>query len=156
MSEKHSEISQPTSRSGNNTQQNSTGDKDSDSQGAKALGSTTFKNNLTGATIANFANQLSGNARQQANQYVKLTEQKQTLAEAAEEIQKLLKQLEVSNPGATEHEKITHVNNETTPNFKSRVVGALQAGSEVAIEEFLDNPYVNVGKAIVKGWLKPE
>jgi hypothetical protein len=35
-------------------------------------------------------------------------------------------------------------------------VGALQSGSEAAIEEFLDNPYINVGKAIIKGWLQLE
>jgi len=84
------------------------------------------------------------------------SEQKKTLAEAAEEIQNLLRQLEQVNPAATETEKIAYVNYETTPSLKHRVVGALQAGGETAIEEFLDNPYVNVGKAIVKGWMKPE
>ncbi|MFB2896422.1 hypothetical protein ACE1CI_26220 [Aerosakkonemataceae cyanobacterium BLCC-F50] len=83
-------------------------------------------------------------------------EQKQTLTEAAKEIQKLLKQLEANNPTATEGEKIAYVNDETSPGFKLRVVGALTAGGEAAIEEFLDNPYVNIGKAIVKGWIKPE
>ncbi|MFE1748272.1 hypothetical protein [Coleofasciculus sp. H7-2] len=74
------------------------------------------------------------------------------LAEAANEIQQLLKQLEKTN--LTEAEKIAYVNDETTRSFKRRVVGALQAGSEAAIEEFLDNPYVNIGKAIIKGWMK--
>ena len=83
-------------------------------------------------------------------------EEKKTLAEAAAEIQKLLKQLEETNPTATEDDKIIYVNDETTPSFKRRAVGALQAGGEAAIEEFLANPYVNVGKAIVKGWIKPE
>ncbi|UNU27438.1 hypothetical protein D0A37_13675 [Microcoleus vaginatus HSN003] len=68
----------------------------------------------------------------------------------------MLKQLEKTNPTATEAEKIEYVNDETTPSFKRRVVGALQARGESAIEEFLDNRYVNVGKAIVKGWIKPE
>lgn len=81
---------------------------------------------------------------------------KQTLAEAAAEIQLLLKQLEKDNPVATEGEKIAYVNNNTPSKLRDRVIGALQAGSEAAIEEFLDNPYVNLGKAIVKGWLKPE
>ncbi|HIK29967.1 MAG TPA: hypothetical protein IGS17_10070 [Oscillatoriales cyanobacterium M59_W2019_021] len=67
-----------------------------------------------------------------------------------------MKQLQQSNPTATDAEKVAYVNDETTPSFKRRVVSALQAGGEVAIEEFLDNPYVNVGKAIVKGWIKPE
>lgn len=84
------------------------------------------------------------------------SEQKKSLAEAAAEIQKLLKHLERNVPNATDSDKIAYVNDETSPSFKRRVVGALQAGSEAAIEEFLDNPYVNVGKAIVKGWIKPE
>lgn len=118
--------------------------------------SETFNNDLHGANIANFANNVSDDARQQANQHIHISEQKPTLAEAAKEIQKLLKQLEITNPTATEVDKIVYVNDETTPKFKRRVVGALQAGGEAAIEEFLDNPYVNVGKAIVKGWLQLE
>lgn len=94
-------------------------------------------------------------ARSDNNTFIQ-AEQKKTLAEAAAEIQKLLKQLEQSNPTATDFDKIVYVNDETTPSFKRRVVGALQAGGEAAIEEFLDNPYVNVGKAVVKGWIKPE
>jgi len=84
------------------------------------------------------------------------SKEKRTLAEAAAEIQKLLKQLEQTNPTVTDSEKIAHVNDETTPSFKRRAVSALQACGEAAIEEFLDNPYVNVGKAIIKGWIKPE
>ncbi len=95
---------------------------------------------------------VTGNVVAQASQ----SEQKQTLAQAAAEIQKLLKQLEQANPTATDNEKIDHVNDETTPSFKRRVVSALQAGGETAIDEFLDNSYFSVAKATVKGWLKPE
>jgi hypothetical protein len=94
-------------------------------------------------------------ARSDGNAFY-ISEHSKTLAEAAAEIQQLLRQLEQTNPSAMESEKIAYVNDETTPSFKRRVVGALQAGGEAAIEEFLDNPYVNVGKAIVKGWVKPE
>ena len=87
---------------------------------------------------------------------VQQSEQKQTLADAAKEIQQLLKQLDKNNSTATEAQKVAYVNDETTPSLKRRVVGALQAGGEDAIEEFLDNPYVNVTKAIVKSWMKPE
>ena len=118
--------------------------------------SETYNNDFRNATIANIANKLVDNARQQANQNIYATEQKQTLIEAAAEIQKLLRQLEESNPNATEVAKIVYVNDETTPSLKRRVAGALQSGGEAAIEEFLDNPYVNVGKAVVKGWIKPQ
>ncbi len=97
------------------------------------------------------------NSRSDGNTFnVFQSEQKQTLAQAAADIQKLLKQLEQDNPTATDSEKINHVNDETTPSFKRRVVSALQAGGETAIDEFLDNPYFSVAKATVKGWLKPE
>lgn len=84
------------------------------------------------------------------------SEQKVTIAEAAAEIQQLLKELEKKNPTATEGEKIAYVNVATNPNIKQRAIAALKAGGETAIEEFLDNPYVNVAKAIIKGWIKPE
>lgn len=118
--------------------------------------SETFNNDLRGTNIANFANKVSDNGRQQANQHIHLSEQNKTLAESAAEIQQLLKQLEATNPTATEAEKVAYINDETTPKFKRRAIGALQAGGEAAIEEFLDNPYVNLVKAIIKGWINPE
>lgn len=84
------------------------------------------------------------------------SEQKQTIAEAAAEIQKLIKQLEQNNPIATEAEKVDYVNDETTPSFKRRVVGALQASGEAAIDEFLENKYIKIAKATIKGWLQPD
>jgi hypothetical protein len=82
------------------------------------------------------------------------SERKQTLAEAAAEIQQLLMQLEKSNPTATEAEKVAYVNHETPPALKSRVASAVKAGSEAAVDTILDNsPYVNVVRAIVKGWI---
>lgn len=85
------------------------------------------------------------------------SEYKRTLFEAAAEIQQLLKQLEQTNPSATKFEQITYINDETTPSFKRRVVGALQASGEAAIDEFvLENKYLKVVKAAVKGWLQPD
>ena len=93
-------------------------------------------------------------ARSDNNTFIK-SEQKRNLAEVAAEIQQLLKQLETTNPSANEVEKISYVSDETSPSFKRRAVGALKAGGEAAIEEFLDNPYVNVAKAIIKQWVQP-
>jgi uncharacterized protein YjbI with pentapeptide repeats len=56
--------------------------------------SETFNTDLREANVANFANKLQDNARQQANQHNYAPEQKQTLAEAAAEIQQLLTQLQ--------------------------------------------------------------
>jgi hypothetical protein len=120
------------------------------------FGKNAIMNNNAGDTYnVGQAGAVGRNASSDNNKFFQ-SEQKQTLAEAAEEIQKLLKQLEHSNPSATEVEKIAYVDDETTPSFKRRVVSALKAGGESAIEEFLDNPYVNVGKAVIKGWFQPE
>lgn len=84
------------------------------------------------------------------------TQERQTLAEAAAEIQRLLKQLEETNPTATEPEQVAYVNIATKQDLKQRAVGALKAGGEAAIDEFvLENKYLKVVKAVVKGWLQP-
>jgi hypothetical protein len=81
-------------------------------------------------------------------------ERRQTLAEAAVEIQQLLMQLEKSNPTATESEKVAYVNDETPPALKSRVASALKAGSISAVDTLVDNsPFSSLVKAIVKGWI---
>ncbi|MBD2017066.1 pentapeptide repeat-containing protein [Microcoleus sp. FACHB-53] len=110
-------------------------------------------------SIGSYVDTAQSGSRQQgqAIQHNYAPEQKQTLAEAAAEIQQLLQQLEQTNPSATEAEKIEHINDETTPKFKKRVVGALQATGEAAIDEFvLENKYLKVAKAAIKGWMKPE
>jgi hypothetical protein len=83
------------------------------------------------------------------------SEQKQTLAEAADEIQKLLKQLEETNPSATESQQIAYIDIATKPDLRQRAIAALREGGETAIEEFfLENKYLKVGKAVIKGWLQ--
>jgi uncharacterized membrane protein YgaE (UPF0421/DUF939 family) len=115
-----------------------------------------YTNNLQGATVANMANTVKDNARQQANQYIHLSEEKRTLAEAANEIQQLIQQLEKTNPTATEAEAIAYINDETKPSFKRRASSALQSLGETAIDEFvLENKYLKVVKAAIKGWVKP-
>ncbi|WP_424100229.1 HEAT repeat domain-containing protein [Moorena producens] len=90
-----------------------------------------------------------------ANQYNYASEQKQTLTEAAAEIQGLLKQLEQSNPNATDLEKTAFVNIAIPASTKQRLLSALESGGKEALKELLDNPYVNVGMAIVEGWQNP-
>jgi hypothetical protein len=79
---------------------------------------------------------------------------KQNLAEAAAEIQDLLKQLEKSNPNATELEQASYITI-VKPAIKERVIAALKEGGETAIDEFvLDNKYLKVIKSIVKSWMQ--
>ena len=83
------------------------------------------------------------------------TAQKQSLAEAAAEIQRLLKQLEETNPTATETEQVAYLNIATKPDIKKRTIAALKEAGETAIDEFvLENKYLKIVKAAVKGWLQ--
>jgi uncharacterized protein YjbI with pentapeptide repeats len=109
-----------------------------------------------GSNFGNFVDTAQDGSRQQSIQHNYAPEQRQTLADAAAEIQRLLKQLEESNPTATETEKKAFVTAAIAPEHRSRVVRALQAGGEKALEEFLKNPYVNVATAIIKEWQKAE
>ncbi len=84
-----------------------------------------------------------------------ISEQKQSIAEVFSEIERLLKNLAEENPAATESEQMAYVDLSTTPAFKQRTVAALKAGGESAIDELLlENKYVKIGKAILKGWLQ--
>jgi uncharacterized protein YjbI with pentapeptide repeats len=120
-----------------------------------------YSNDLRGANIANYANKLEGNARQQAKQYNYTAEQKQTLAEAAADIQQLLEQLSQTYPTTTQAEKIAVAAKaaeeiEQNPALRSRVIGALKAGGVEALKELVDHPLVTILLAALEGWQKPE
>ena len=85
-----------------------------------------------------------------------LSWQKQTLAEAAIEIQQLLKQIEEKKPTATEIEKQAFITAAIAPNRREKFLSALQAGWKELLKEFLEHPYLSSGIAILEGWLKQE
>ncbi len=82
---------------------------------------------------------------------------KQNLAEAAAEIQQLLKQLEQSYPTKTFTEKAVVAEEaikriEANPTFKERVVGVLKSVSVETFKEAVDHPLVNILMAGIEGW----
>lgn len=87
-------------------------------------------------------------------------EQKQTLAEAAHEIQALLAQLATTYPtetpaqqamvGAKAVEAI-----EENPTLKARVVSAIKACGMAALQEAVDHPLFNVVSAFLQGFVDP-
>ncbi|NEO25106.1 MAG: hypothetical protein F6K53_11895 [Moorea sp. SIO4A1] len=81
--------------------------------------------------------------------------QSQSLAQAAAEIQQLLQQLEQSNPTATEAQQEAFVSAAIEATKKERLINALKEGGQGAVEEFLDNPYLNVVIRIIEGWRNP-
>jgi hypothetical protein len=83
-----------------------------------------------------------------------ITRNSKPLTEAATEIQRLLKQLEETNPTTDEAEKIAYINIATKPVLKQRVIAALRSSGENAIDDLvLEDKYINVGKAVLKGWI---
>ncbi|MEM9120641.1 MAG: pentapeptide repeat-containing protein [Cyanobacteria bacterium P01_F01_bin.56] len=75
-----------------------------------------------------------------------------SLAEAASEIQDLLKQLESTNPTATEADQTAYLNAMIPPTRRERFIGALKAAGDAAIDEV---PYLPVLRALVEGWQQP-
>lgn len=110
---------------------------------------------MSQAQVGGIVDTAQTGSHQEFHQHNYAPEQKQTLAEAAEEIQRLLKQLEESNPTATVEQQ-AFVDVAVSLTLKARFASALQAGWKEAVKEFLDNPYVNVGVAILEGWQEAE
>lgn len=86
--------------------------------------------------------------------------QQQNLAEAAAEIQQLLKQLSQSYPIETLTQKavvaekvINHI--EETPTLKQRVVSAIKAIGIEAFMEAIDHPVANVLRAGIEAYQEP-
>ena len=97
------------------------------------------------------------NARQEFKNNNFTSQQTQSLAEAAVEIQQLLNQLSQSNPTTTNKEKMIVVGEvidqiETNPTLKAKVINALKAGGVEAFKEAIDHPLVNILMATIDGW----
>ena len=84
-------------------------------------------------------------------------EQKQTLAEAAKEIQQLLEQLSKTDYSSNPTNNLEIANQaiqeiEKNPSLKSRIITALKAGGKEAFKESIDHPAVNILMASIEGW----
>jgi len=97
----------------------------------------------------------------EGNQNIYSLEQRQTLSEAAKEIQQLLNQLSETYPTTTSTGQMAIATKaveeiEKNPALKRRVIGALKAGGTEALKELVDHPAVNILLAVLEGWQKPE
>ena len=86
------------------------------------------------------------------------SEEKKTLAEAAQEIQELLEQLSQSYPTSTNLEVVNEAIKqiESQPSFKARVISALKAGGIEVFKEAVDHPLVNIFMTAIEGWQEPK
>lgn len=115
------------------------------------------KYDLRGANFAGgFAETVQGN-QIGGIQYNYASEQRQNLAEAAAEIQQLLKQLSQSYPTDTTAQKMVVVAKavetiESTPKLRLRVVNAMKSGGTEALKQIVDHPLINILLAALEGF----
>ncbi|MDF5735627.1 MULTISPECIES: hypothetical protein [unclassified Nostoc] len=119
----------------------------------KDMNNNNFDQKNSNITVGNQGTNTNTNT-QQFVQYT--SEQKQYLSQFAKDIQRILEKLERNQPNATQAEKQNIISYEIPPEQRSRIVRALKAGGEKALEELLDNPYLNIAIAVVKEWQKEE
>ncbi|NER03926.1 MAG: hypothetical protein F6K17_15530 [Okeania sp. SIO3C4] len=121
-----------------------------------------ISNNFEGTNI--YGNILMNSGDITTNNYV--YEQKQSLAEAAAEIQELLEQLDKSysqdrtSQEMTTSERMTIASEaiqeiERNPILKQRIIDTLKDSGTTAFREALDNPIANVLVAAFQGWIEP-
>ncbi len=119
-----------------------------------------FNNNLQGASIDNFANQVSDNATQQVNHYNCDSDTK-SLADAAKEIQSLLNHLSQTYPIDTMPAKVTLATEairriDNNPSLSKRIMSALKAGSTSALAQFLNHPASSFVISALEDWQKTQ
>jgi uncharacterized protein YjbI with pentapeptide repeats len=128
-------------------------------EGNSMSNSQEINNNLQGANLANFANQMrDNNARQQVNQNNYNSGEK-SLADAAQEIQTLLDQLSRTYPTDTMTAKFTFANEaiqriDNDPSLAQRILSALSTGSISALEQFLNHPAASFVISAIEDWQK--
>lgn len=102
-------------------------------------------------------NRGSINEKIEGNLIQQVPEQKQDLAQAAADIQKLLEQLEKTYSAETTTGKMTIATKaveqiENDPSLMQRVLSALKAGGIVAFEKSLNHPAASFAIAALKDW----
>ena len=98
----------------------------------------------------NYNEKIEGNYIQ-GNYY---SENRQTLVESAKEIQDLLRQLEQSNPIATDVQQEFFVNEKLNPTTRDRLLSAVKECGSSILEEFFDSSYIKIAKSLIDGWQK--
>ena len=116
-----------------------------------------FNADLRGANVGNFASKVQDNAHQKASQCNYTSEQRQTLAETAAEIQQLLDQLSYSYPTSTHAEQMMIAAKaikqiEDNPSLMKRILKALKAGGVSALEQFLNHPAASFVIVALENW----
>ena len=107
-------------------------------------------------SVANDFNEFDGIASQQIAVLDYAPEERQSLAQAAVEIQQLLYQLSQKN--ITSMEVVTRIHQEIkcNPTLEARLESTLKAGGLEALSAIFNHPLFSIPAETVKGWLKAE
>jgi internalin A len=112
----------------------------------------TYSNDLKGANVGNFANEVKDSARQQVNQN-NYAAQPQSLADAAKEIKELLDRISTADP--TKNPTLVAITAieaiEKNPTLKDRIINAGKEAGFAAIDAAVDHPAVKIVTAAIKG-----
>lgn len=111
-----------------------------------------YSNDLKGANIANFANEVKDTARQQANQN-NYAAPSQSLVAAAKEIKDLLNKISATD--TTNNSTLIAIQAiesiEKNPTLKDRIINAGKEAGFAALDAAVDHPAVKIVTAAIKG-----
>lgn len=112
-------------------------------------GSSVVSGNVEGDVSSEIKNSFNKNTQKE----------KQNLAEAAREIQELLKELEKTYPTETTTEKMVLATEtikciENNPNLRKRILSALKTGGVKAFEKLLNHPAASFVVGALEDWEK--
>ncbi|WP_017302080.1 pentapeptide repeat-containing protein [Nodosilinea nodulosa] len=117
------------------------------------------KYDMRGANIGSFADTVEAGGQQKSVQYNQHAMDTVSDFELVVQVEELLQQLAEQAPQVPAHQRPQMVSNalqkkaRVSPEFKARLLKALEAGSGELIRVFTQNPYISIPLALVKGWV---
>jgi hypothetical protein len=117
------------------------------------------KYDMRGANIGSFADTVEAGGQQKSVQYNQHAMDTVSDFELVIQVEELLQQLAKQAPQVPAHQRPQVVSNalqkkaRVNPEFKARLLKALETGSGELIRVFTQNPYISIPMALVKGWV---
>ncbi|MBE9111784.1 pentapeptide repeat-containing protein [Nodosilinea sp. LEGE 07298] len=117
------------------------------------------KYDMRGANIGSFADTVEAGGQQKSVQYNQHAMDTVSDFELVTQVEELLQQLAEQAAQVPAHQRPQVVSNalqkkaRVNPEFKARLLKALEAGSGELIRVFTQNPYISIPLSLVKGWV---
>lgn len=117
------------------------------------------KYDMRGANIGSFADTVEAGGQQKSVQYNQHAMDTVSDFELVIQVEELLQQLAEQAAQVPAHQRPQVVSKaiqkkaRVSPEFKARLLKALEAGSGELVRAFTQNPYISIPMALVKGWV---